>query len=202
MSNRMNHITLVAIEKFKSKLIKFSKMTEEDIMAIWIEPSNGEDVTIDLSKIEYKWDIPLYQKMIFRYRNCQHSAPRFVHQLTPGNQNQVLHYFDLTMDISQLAEYILNKEGPFHSLYSRDLIEFFAWIANGLGSYDIVMLEFNDFNDELLENSSFVNNWTSNQIEFFFELGLEQQERLLTRYNRECVDSYNDLISNKIENDY
>ncbi|MCJ7637199.1 MAG: hypothetical protein MUO21_06880, partial [Nitrososphaeraceae archaeon] len=79
----------------------------------------------------------------------------------------------------------------------RELIEFFAWIANGLGAYDIVMLEFNDFSDELHQKSTYIPKWRKNQITFFFELPVTIQASLLARYNEECVDAYNEIVIKK-----
>ena len=173
----LHHITQEWLGRYKTQIMNLSDMTEDDIRKIWIRP--GEDPNVDLSTIVYNYDIPLYQKMIFRYRHCSHSAPAFFRQIDPGNQMRMLAYFLLFG----------------HNV--RELIEFFAWIANGLGAYDIVMLEFNDFSDELHQQSTYIPKWKKNQITFFFELPEGIQASLLARYNKECVDAYNEIIDKK-----
>jgi len=82
----------------------------------------------------------------------------------------------------------------FVEIDASELIEFFAWIANGLGSYDITVLEFNDFNDELCQRSTYVQKWSANQVTFFFDLSEKVKLDLINRYNKECVDAYNDML--------
>ena len=170
----MQHLTNDKINRYKKELVKLGHMTEQDIQNIWIK--SGEEKTTDLSIIEYHWNSPLYYKMIFRLRNCERSGPRFFRQIDPCNQRVMLDYF---------------------SLFSREcseILEFFAWIANGLGSYNITMLEFNDYNEELIEKSNYVKLWKENQIDFFFELPDLLKNKLIDQYNKDCVDSYNEMM--------
>ena len=193
----LHRITLQWIAKFKLQLLKLSYLTEEDIRDIWIR--QGEDMTVDLSTIIYNYDIPLYQKMIFRFRNCNNSAVRFFHQIDPCNQGIVLRRFGLIFNNMTEVSELCNTKNPIELLLrgTGELVEFFSWIANGLGSYNITMLEFNDFNEELCQKSSFVKSWSKNQVEFFFGLSEQKQQELIDQYNKECVDSYNELINNK-----
>lgn len=163
----MKRITQAWLTKFKPQIINLSNMTEDDIRSIWIQPNESTDV--DLSKIEYNYDIPLYQKMIFRYRNCNHSAPSFFRQIDPYNQRRMLAWF-LLFEID-----------------ASELIEFFAWIANGLGSYNITVLEFNDFSEELLQKSTYIQKWKNNQVTFFLDLPEQIKLNLIDQYNKECV---------------
>ena len=159
-------------------------MTEEDIRTIWIE--GNEDPNVDLATIEYNYDIPLYQKMIFRFRNCRFSVPQFYHQIDPGNQRvMLLHY---------CKEELMQLTLQLTCTNDNEIMEFVAWLANGLGSYDITMIEFDHFSQELIEKSTFVKLWQKNQVEFFFGLPEEKKLDLLKRYNKECIDSYNELI--------
>jgi len=169
----IKQITLEWLNRFKPQIVKLGAMTKSDIRNIWILPSERRD--IDLSTIEYHYNAPLYQKMIFRYSNCKFSAPSFFRQIDPFNQQRMLDYFS------------------FVEIDASELIEFFAWIANGLGSYDITVLEFNDFNDELCQKSTYVQKWQDNQVTFFCDLPEQVKLDLINRYNKECVDAYNDM---------
>lgn len=174
----MKHITLPWLSRHELHLKQISLMSEEDIRTIWIKPS--EDKSVDLSTITYNYDIPLYQKMIFRFRQCSLSAPRFFQQIDPGNQQVMLCHF--------VHNYVTIKE-------LQELMEFMAWISNGLGIYDVTRLEFNEYSEELVQQSTFVKLWQANQVTFFFGLSEEKKLELLKRYNIDCVDSYNQLIN-------
>ena len=169
----MKHITLEQLNRYKEKLVAFSNITEENIRSIWIK--DGEDPNVDLTTIEYNWDIPLYQKMIFRFRNCNKSAPAFFRQIDPGNQQRMLWFFIL------------------FGLRDNEIIEFFAWIANGLGVYNITKLEFDDYNEQLVTQSTLVPKWRENQITFFFDLDEDKKANLIKEYNKDCVDKYNEI---------
>ena len=171
---KMKHITLEDLNLHKEKLVKLSYMTKTDIRNIWI--TVDEDKNVDLESIEYHWSIPLYQKMIFRFINCDMSVPQFFHQIDICNQGSMLYYF------------------KFFAYDSRELVEFFAWIANGLGAYNICLLQFDKYDEELCQNSSFVKLWKENQITFFFGLNEKKQNDLIDQYNKEEVDAYNKMI--------
>lgn len=185
----MKQVTLDLLEKYKQLFLKISYMTENDIRNIWIK--GDEDENVDLATIEYNYDIPLYQKMIFRFRNCQLSAPRFYHQIDPGNQRVMLLHFCKDELIELTLQLTCTKD--------NEIMEFLAWLANGLGIYDIVIIEFDNYNNELSDKSTFVKLWQKNQVEFFFGLTQDKQISLVKRYNKECVDSYNELQKDRYE---
>ena len=58
------------LSKNKDKLLKMSRISEKDIRDMWIVENDKKIEDADLKNIVYNWDIPLYQKMIFRFRNC------------------------------------------------------------------------------------------------------------------------------------
>jgi hypothetical protein len=72
---------------------------------------------------------------------------------------------------------------------ARDLIEFFGWIKCGLCPIDLISI----FNLESIP-SNHRELFKKNEIEFFYSLSLDQQNRLIDRYNRECVDKYNQYM--------
>jgi hypothetical protein len=145
----------------RAKLIRFSNITEQQIQDIWIK--RGEEYITDFSSLEYNCSAPLYQKMIFRYRNGNKLAVRLWNGCDPFNRRHLLNYFSLLEDTDQ------------------DLIEFFSWIANSLGEHQIKDLDGAD-----------VTLWKKNNIEFYFLLPLHIQNKLITNYNKDCIKPYND----------
>ena len=67
----MKHISIEWINLYKQNLITFSNITEMDIRDIWIR--NGDIYLDNFSELEYNYDIPIYQKMIFRYNNSKNN---------------------------------------------------------------------------------------------------------------------------------
>lgn len=169
---KLKHITFELIDNNKQNLINFSNITEENIRDIWF--TNGDVYIDDLTLLEYHWSIPLYQKMIFRYRNSDKLASKFFRGCDPYNQMILLRKFHM-----------------YHE--NKDLIDFFSWISTSLGVYDIVQLEGLEFNDENLDESKYVKSWKKNDIEFFFSLSEDNKNYLIEKFNTECVDKYNEM---------
>lgn len=166
---RLHQITIESLNKHKDDLINLSNIDEFKIRDIWYH--SGDIYLDNFVKIEYDFDIPLYQKMIFRYRNGGNLATRLYQGLDPGNRNRLLLNYNLY--------YSDNNE----------LMEFLAWIANGLGIIDIINLEGISYNDKL--NSQYIPKWRQNEIKFFFDLDVIKQQLLIDRYNKDCVDQFN-----------
>jgi len=142
-------------------------MKEEDVRALWILP--GEDP--DISDLKYHWNIPLYQKMIFRFRQCEQSPFRFCNQIDPVNQDRMMSYYQI------------------YDLFEKQLINFFSWLKNGLGVYDLYELDGMKYNTNELSQSAQL--WKVNEIKFFFGIDRQAQTVLINRYNKECIDKYN-----------
>ena len=133
----------------KDKLLKYSNMTVYDIKSIW--KSLFDVDIIDCENIEYHYDLPLYAKMIKRYQNNNNSPVRLHRQIDPCNQRIVRDRYDL----------------------SYDLLDFFAWIEDSLGSYRL--LEFG--------SQEYVDRWRQSSIQFFFWIDKEKQLSLIDEYN-------------------
>ena len=84
----MKSITTTYINQYHKQLTNLSNMTEEDIKSMWIMPNEDSDI----SNLQYNWNIPLYQKMIFRFRQCEQSPFRFCNQIDPVNQYRMMMY--------------------------------------------------------------------------------------------------------------
>lgn len=172
----MKHISIEWINLYKQNLITFSNITEMDIRDIWIR--KGDIYVDNFSELEYDYDIPLYQKMIFRYRNGNNLATRLFQGCDPCNKRRLLNNFNMIYE------------------NTHELIEFFAWISNGLGVYNILEFE----KEEISENHmDYVKEWRKNDIEFFFLLSSKVQNQLIQRYNKECIDEYNKMLK-KLKN--
>ncbi len=103
--------------------------------------------------------------------------------LNPCNQQLLLRYF-FGGDSQKMSE----------------TIEFFAYISNTLGIYDIVDLEREYVNEKqkniCIENSIWANIWKQYpDVVFFFLLPTSTQQNLINKYNKKCVDYYNDIIA-------
>lgn len=178
---RLAEINVELLQQWREKLIKMSLMTKKNIQDIYIE--SGDVIADDLDKLVYSYDIPLYQKMIFRFVNCDLNTAVFYHQIDPNNQHLLRRFFG-------------SIENYRTSSVMHGLIEFFAWISNSLGSYNIVELEGIEYksgtNYELEENSKFVHQWRKNPVIFFFDVIDDVQKRtLIDRYNTQCVIPWN-----------
>jgi hypothetical protein len=175
----MQQMTLSFISKYHKQLDRLSEMKEEDVRALWIQP--GDDP--DISNLQYNWSIPLYQKMIFRFRQCEQSPFRFCNQIDPVNQSRMMSYYQIYDD------------------FNRQLIDFFAWLKNGLGVYDLYELDGSLDSIEEIEKSIIYQLWKVNEIKFFFGISHSMQMSLINRYNKDCIDKYNQCIrGNKITN--
>lgn len=194
--NRMQHITRKWIYEYKDQFIKMSNITEFDIQKMWIH--SGEEELTEFSEIEndlktgaYKNMRPLYQKMIFRFLIASRSPSRLAKQIDPVNRQRFLEYFNI------------------YDYRGDELIEFMAWIINGLGSYDIInLIQFTGKYDDIaleallnfpdnLEETAEYKLWKTNEIVFFFGMNEKIQNVLIDQYNKNCVDTYNKMISDK-----
>lgn len=143
------------MDKFKDKLINFSNIGEMNIRDIWYK--DGEEYLNDFSNMEYNYNIPLYQKMIFRFRNNNRSAPLLFSGCDPHNKNRLLLYFGICAE------------------EKCEMIEFFKWLNN-----EIYHLELN------------IDKLPNDYIKFYFTLSEEKQKELITKFNKDCIDKFNE----------
>ncbi len=133
----------------KLKLLIISQITKEDIKSIF-KLSSDPDIGCDF---EYHYNIPLYAKMIQRFKNNNNSVIQLHNQITPGYQNML--------------------RGKYHLYDQIDIFNHFAWMENSLGSYHILALT----------NDEGVRQWKQNSIQFFFGLERDKQLILINDYN-------------------
>lgn len=177
----MQSISFNFINKYHKQLDQISKMRKEDIRALWIQSGESSDI----SNLQYNYDIPLYQKMIFRFRQCEQSPFRFCNQIDPVNQSRMMFYFKIYDD------------------NENQLINFFAWLKNGLGPYDLFELDGTLDQVKDIEKSQLYQLWKINEIKFFFGINEQKRNLLINRYNKECIDTYNRYIQgDKATNSY
>lgn len=156
-------ITLDLLLSVKPQLMKMSTTNEFDIQKIFIRPN--EEQFFDFSNLIYRYDAPLYQKMIFRFRQCDKSPFRFWNQLDPSNRNAFLRYFN------------------FYSENKIEITEFFAWLKNGLGIGDFHELYGTQNNEYTPGELPGYKLWLENEIVFFFGIDEEKQQQLINKYN-------------------
>ena len=170
---QLKHISADQLEDYHQKLKQFSDMDEFTIRDIW---KLSDDPTVDdLSNLKYHWNLPLYQKMILSYWQCDRIASKFYRVSDDSNQQRLLRHFN--MDWKEFDDYI----------------EFFAWISNGLAIYEINQMDSGGVKD--YKTSEYVQKWKKNDVDFFFWLPVEQKTLLVKRYNKECVDRFNAMIN-------
>lgn len=171
-------------------LQKLSDITEIDIMNIWIKP--GEPT--DISNLVYDYDIPLYQKMIFRFRNGFKSPAFLYNGIDPNNQNILLKYFGLPPlyesynGIDPNNQNILFKHFKLQPLYEsyngtsiKEFMDYLVWIRSMYCPYKIKELCGND--KDTLEK--YMSNWNTNEIKFYLGLTDEHKAEISTQYQQE-----------------
>lgn len=178
----MQNITLEWVKSYANQLFQFSNITESDIRDIWIK--DNEEYLEDFSNLKYDYSIPLYQKMIFRFRNGGNLATRLYDGRDPGNKRRLTSYFGLHQSNRIPVRRIISGLQIHHD----ELIEFMSWIANGLGVHDIAELK-----KVGVSKSQYIDSWRKNQIEFFFSLSEADQQSLIERYNLTCIAPMNDM---------
>jgi hypothetical protein len=175
----MKHLTLEQLNGKRDKLMKFSTITEQDIQKTWRQNSEKEYNNEELKELKYSWDLPLFCKIIFRLRQ-EGCCTGMFRGLDLNNQSILLRYFGLSFE-----------DG-------HPLVEFLHWTRYSLGPYDICILEFGSYSEELMKKCSYVEKWKNNEVLFFFfVLNDQQRAKLIENYNRDSVDKYNELVSNK-----
>jgi len=82
----------------KDKIYKLLDLSEQDIQKIWREDNEPELITKEnFNEIEYHWNAPLYQKMIWRLRETFKVGRGFYfwNQIDLGNRQLLCNYFEL-----------------------------------------------------------------------------------------------------------
>lgn len=179
----LKYITIKWLEEFKPQLMEMSNMDEKIVQKIFggnLETLIEEDYnSIHLLKNQ---DV-LSAKMVFRFRNGGGSPFQLCKGCDPGNQQRVLSHYNIIL----------------RSVEERDLIEFFGWIRCGLGIVDLMELQdLKNISD--VYSTDMCKLFGENEIKFFFGISLEYQLKLINRYNKECVDTYNLYIKNDYNN--
>lgn len=178
----MNHIYWDDLEKSKGKLLLFSKLSEKDIQKIFIKKDEIEIIKDEGDEIKYSFSLPLYAKFILRFRQEARRNQACLHEQICSSKSQLLQYFGMA--------------GYSHSY----MMGLFAWIKNSFGCYDVVIFEGNSnsrITEDDIDNSKMLVKWReSNGIEFYFSLEQNYQKKLVSKYNKEVVDTYNSYMNN------
>ena len=160
--------TSMSVAIIKSRKIKFDnfyKFNELIIQNLWIKKGEVYCSTQDDFKfLKYEPDIPLYQKMIFRFRNCNMSPIMFYNQVDPANKNLLENYFGFEIIDIQVLDFLIWFECNYSSGYKKLIIQ------------DIL-------NQNLLINE------ISNTFDFILGIPTEKSEPILYEY-REIIKKY------------
>lgn len=175
-------MTLSKITSLKLYLDKLSELTEEDIQDVWIKID--EQKIVDLSTIKYSYDIELYQKMIFRFRNCEMSPSMLYNQVDPINKQIVLRYIMNKTDTNANTTHTYNDFIKFQTI-----LDFFVWIKSAFSPYLL-----KDLIKENLETFVLIESlWKRNEIKLFFGVDEYLKLKLINMYN-EMLDRSTNLI--------
>ena len=160
-------------------LDRMSQLTQEDIQNIWRRSIELE--IKDLNTLKYNYDIPLFQKMIFRFRNCERSPSMLYNQIDPINKQKLLWYI-----INDIFNQNKTKPPLTYTDVSifKKVIEFFIWIKSAFSWY-ILKADFPSLSEHHLQL------WNQNEIKFFFGLDNGIQLKLINMYNEYIVFNLN-----------
>ena len=160
-----HHIDLQYLLKNKPAIDKFNKINQADIMKMWCYKGDPKIDPFNLP--EYTYECPLYQKMLYRFKNEGYCVIGLYNGITGGFQNQMLSYVGIN---------------PYFN--DTQWTDFFHMVKYGIGGHDLDQMNLTD--KKAL--------WKQNVIEFFYNIDPEQQKVLIDRYNKTYVDTYNDMF--------
>lgn len=163
------------LELSRKEFLNLEEISVSDLKKIWFSQKDV-DYSIEYltqKDLPYQWEDPLYMKMVHRFRNCNDRIAVFYHQIDPSNQMLLRN------------RYCKSDGKSFH-----EMLEFFAWISNMIGEYEI---------KDMIEGNPdvSVNLWKLQPIKFFYKLDESQKNDLIERYNNEEIVAYNDLYLNE-----
>ncbi len=181
-------VELTTVLKYSVVFRKIEYISLENIKKIWIKDDDVEysEEYLQQKNLPYKWEDPLYMKMVHRFRNCNYKIAQFMHQIDPGLfllGSKILFFNEFfSCEGNQLlvmAEliYIFNIDLDIRS--GLNIMEFFAWISNMKGAYDILLLK--EKNDD---DATFLDLWQAKPIDFFYRLPRDRQLLLLDEFNQ------------------
>ena len=188
------YLNLTILEEAKPSLELLSGLTIENIRDLYIK--NG-DIYYDIKAIEEflkndEWNVPLYIKMCRRYHNCKEIIAVFYHQVDPNNQRILLNKGQFKFNV--------NSRGKNSILeVSHEIMEFFAWVSNSLGVYDVLT----DYLGEKYDiNKSYSDHpricvWKNSPIKWVYSLPEDVILKLVGDYNKTCVESWNNMFTEK-----
>ena len=154
------------VARYRKEFLAMSHITERQIRDFWLEQGDEKVADDELANIKYHYMIPLYQKMIFRFRNCGGCISRFWNQIDPNNRFKLLARFDIRESVD-------------------DTMNFFAWIKNLISGCELGQLL--EKNTDLSKDDVDVEiqRWQdSNAIQYFFESSPDFQEVLFGHYDQ------------------
>ena len=165
----MRRIDRQELLQHQEDFLRISLLSEEDIQNIWRQPRETKLSAEEIRNMRYNYDIPLFQKMIFRFRQNHQQPACFYNNIDMCNQRLFLSYYDLSLMTDSIA----------------NGLNFLAWITNMISEYEM---------QQLISDIDLLQEWIKNNISFFFSLEEKHQELLIDKYNIQCIDRYNQLI--------
>jgi hypothetical protein len=171
----MNYVDLAVIKKYQLQLLNLAKTDEARIRDIWVQPD--EEYLNDFSKIIHFYTAPHYQQLIFRFRHGDYKTCIFYKGCHQNDQKILLQSFGMSWSKAHC------------------IIEFLNWVTNSLGTCDILQLDGKAEHE--INDSQLFAQWVNqtNDIEFFFSLTEEQQNKFIEKYNSNYLDRFYSSIT-------
>lgn len=185
------HLTLALFKEHEISIRKLASMKYADIRDLWISDGEPWYSTAESAVAKaYDFNEPLYVKMTRRFLNESSSRPAvFYRQVDPDNQAKIFRRFEFR-DTSK--EY----QSGTASNVCHEIIEFLAWISNMLGKHDILQIAESLYGSATKEhNERFFEYWQKKPIKWFLNLLTDvEQQSLFDKYNKTCLDAWNNYV--------
>ena len=150
---------------YKHQILLLNNIGPLDIMNLFIK--NGEKQINPIALPEYNISMPLYQKMLHRFKEEKFCIIGLYYVCTPDEQQKILSMVNL----------------KFKS--NKDLIEFFQMLK-----YNISIKELQTMKSRTINKS-----WGNNVIEFFYSLDKDLHIELINRYNNDFITDINSIFN-------
>jgi len=170
MFQQREPIVLADLLEHKAAFLKFEQTSLLDIKQIWKQAGEVDHDAAYLTqkKLPYDHRDPLYMKMVHRYRNCGRRPAVFCIGIDIGNQHQ-----------------FLSKQLGIRNRQVSVWVDFFAWLSNMIGAYQI--------------EPHFVELWRQLPLVYFYLSEPAQQQQFIDDYNEKEVKAYNEYFADKIQ---
>ena len=120
-------LNLDVLRQQKDSLVEFSSLNEDDILDMWFTP--GEPLIKPKDIILYRNDVPLYVKMIWRFRENKKNPISFYFSVDCGAMKLIRKRFKLNNETLSLFRFItftlIPAEIPNSAIWRKNQVKWF-----------------------------------------------------------------------------